>query len=96
MGLVLLDVTFRVERAFGIRIPRDWHNDLGLSWKGDKADATLSQYYHYILRLCREQNSPLPPDSWSLLVDAVQDASSLEREKVTGETRLIRDIAPGG
>lgn len=96
MGLVLLDVTFRVERAFGIRVPRDWHNDLGLVWKGDKADATLGEYHQYILRLCREQNVPASPQSWIILAQVIEDASGMDREKLTEDTRLIRDIAPGG
>jgi hypothetical protein len=52
MGLVLLDLTFRVERALGVRIPSHWHNDLGLKWKGEKSDATLDEYHQSILKIC--------------------------------------------
>jgi hypothetical protein len=95
MGLVLLDITFRVEKAFNIQIPDGWHAQLGLDWKTNN-DATVGQYHEFLLRLCDEQHVLPPPDSWKILIGVIQDASGLRRDKITAETRLIADIAPSG
>jgi hypothetical protein len=94
MGFVLLDLTFRAEKAFKVRIPRGWHERLGIREEG--GDATLAQYHAFLLELCREQGVEPPGDSWQLVVGVVQDASGAKREKLTSTTKLIRDIAPCG
>ncbi|MDB5297068.1 MAG: hypothetical protein JWO31_3051 [Phycisphaerales bacterium] len=90
MGLVLLDVTFRAERAFGVRVPRDWHERLDIRKDGD--DATLAQYHAFLLDLCREQGVEPPRESWRVLLGLVEDASG--EANFGPETRLIQDIAP--
>jgi hypothetical protein len=96
MGMVLLDMTFRVERKFHIRIPKNWHEQLGLSWRDGNTDVTLRQYHEYILKLCDQQGALAPAESWSMIVKAVEDASGLDRSKITADTMLIRDIGPTG
>jgi len=63
MGFVLLDMTFRVERAFKVRIPKGWHELMGMSWQDGGSDATLDQYHEFVLGLCREQGVNPPSDS---------------------------------
>jgi hypothetical protein len=94
MGFVLLDVEFRAERAFNIRIPRRWPEQLGIRQAGD--DATLKDMHEYLLRLCREQNVVAPADSWSRLLDVIVDASGAKMADLGPDTQLIRDIAPFG
>ncbi len=89
-------MTFRVERAFRIRVPKGWHEQLGISWQDGGSDATLSQYHEFVLRLCHEQGAAVPVDSWPMLIRIVEDASGLERDKITEETKIIRDIGPTG
>ena len=96
MGLVLLDMTFRVEKAFRIRVPKGWHQQLGISWKDGGSDATLDQYHQFIQRLCHEQGAAVPADSWPMLICVVEDASGLGRDKITKETKIIRDIGSTG
>ncbi len=94
MGFVLLDVEFRAERAFKIRIPRRWPEHLGIRRDGD--DATLKDMHEYLLRLCQEQNVVPPEDSWSQLLDVIVDASGADITDLGPDTQLIRDIAPFG
>jgi hypothetical protein len=49
MGLALLDMTFRTEKAFKIRMPKDWPQQLGINWGDGGKDATLAQYHAFIL-----------------------------------------------
>jgi hypothetical protein len=94
MGFVLLDVEFRTERAYKIRIPRGWPEQLGIRGGGD--DATLKDMHEYLLRLCREQNVVPPEDSWLRLLDLIVDASGADIADLAPDTKLIRDIAPFG
>jgi hypothetical protein len=94
MGFILLDLTFRAERAFNVRIPRRWVERLGIRRDGD--DATLEQYHEFLLELCREQNVVPPETSWRVLIRVIEDASGADQKDLTPSTRLIKDIAPYG
>jgi hypothetical protein len=96
MGMVLLDMTFRVERAFRVRVPKGWHEQLGISWQDGGSDATLGQYHEFVLRLCKEQGAVVPAESWPMLIRIVEDASGLDRAQITPETRIVHDIGPMG
>jgi hypothetical protein len=91
MGLDLLDLTFRAERSFAIRMPRDWMTRLGVKKDGD--DATLAQFHGLLLELCREQNVAPPAESWQVVTRIVGDATSAD--DVTPDTRL-KEVAPYG
>lgn len=94
MGLVLLDLTFRVEEAFKIRIPKTWFEDLGLRNAGE--DVTLGRYQLFIEQLCREQGVEVPADSWGKLHKCVVDANGMDEDEVTPETWLIKEVGPYG
>ncbi len=94
MGMILLDVEFRAERAFHIRIPRQWPEQLGI--RADGGDATLADVLELLLRLCREQKVAPPKDSWPLLVRVICDVTGAKETDLTPETLLLRDIAPFG
>jgi hypothetical protein len=94
VGFVFLDVQFRAERAFKIRIPRRWPEQLGIREAGD--DATLQDLHEYLLRLCREQNVVAPADSWSRLLGVIVDASGADIADLAPGSQLLRDIAPFG
>ncbi len=96
MGFVLLDLTFRVERAFKIKMPKDWPLQLGLSSEEPKSDATLLQYHRFVLQLCGQQNVAPPADSWAVLTRIVGNASGLYAEEITTETKMIEHIGPCG
>ena len=93
MGFVLLDLTFRAERAFKVDVPAGWHERLGIRTAGD--DATLAQYHELLLALCREQGREPPPDSWGMLLGVVEDAVG-SRDDLTPASLLLKDIAPHG
>jgi hypothetical protein len=94
MGFVLLDITFRIERAFGIRLPKGWPDQLGIVWDEGGNDATLAQFHDFVLRLCREQDITTPVESWPMLVQIVEDATGMGTDEITSDTKIVRDIAP--
>ncbi len=94
MGMLLLDLEFRLERTFKIAIPKTWLSELGLREKGD--DVSLLYVHKYILTLCEQQGSLPFPDSWERLLDAVVDATGADKRGLTPDTLLIRDLAPFG
>src|SRR5262249_796160 len=93
MGMILLDVEFRAERAFKIRIPRNWPAEVV---REGETDATLDQFHEYLLRLCREQSVIAPKDSWERVLKIIVDASCADESQLGRDTQLIRDIAPYG
>ncbi len=94
MGLVLIDLEFRAEDAFKIRMPDTWYERVGIHTAGD--DATLAQFHGLLLELCREQNVDPPADSWNVLFEIVADATGIKQKHLTPGTWLIKDIAPNG
>jgi hypothetical protein len=94
MGMIVLDLQFRFEKVFKIRIPRGWLAEIGIREAGD--DATLAEIEQYLLRLCRDQNVVPPQDSWKILVGVVVEATGIKLKDLTPETQLVRDIAPFG
>jgi hypothetical protein len=94
MGMILLDLSFRIEKAFKIEVPRQWLADMGLSKAGD--DISLSGLHDYVLRLCDQQHVTAPADSWSKLVTVISDACGADESNLGPETMLVRDVAPFG
>ena len=96
MGMVTLDMTFRVEKTLRIRVPKDWLRQLGISWEEPQKDATLAEIHRFVLRLCDEQQVSPPADSWAMLVSIVEAVTGFGCDVITPDTKLIRDIAPHG
>lgn len=98
MGLVLLDLTFRIEKGFGIQLGKGWWVDhLGLTLvPGEFRDISLEDLHAEILDECVRQGATPPADSWPLLVSFVVDASGLNASEVSPETMLLRDVTPHG
>jgi hypothetical protein len=96
MGLVLLDYTFRIEKAFKIRLHRDWwFGTAKLDWQLG-SDITLGELDQLLLRECRNQRVEPPSDSLSLLCRLACEARGLDPSEVTADTKVVADIAPDG
>jgi hypothetical protein len=97
MGLILLDLSFRIEKGFKIQLGKGWWLDhLGLSWESDGHDITLADLHAEILLECSRQGVEPPADSWTLLVSYVMGAAGFDRSEVLPETMVLRDVAPDG
>ena len=91
MGLDLMDMTFRAERSFKIRMPNNWVERLGIVKRED--DATLEEFHRLLLHLCSEQQVEPPENSWDLVVKIVEDATGFDEPK---PTTTLREVAPYG
>jgi hypothetical protein len=97
LGLKLLDLQFRIERAFNLgALPEGWwFNTAKLDWDLG-SDLTIGELHQLVLRECRDRNVEPPPDSLSLLCRLASEASLLDPWEVTADTKVVADIAPGG
>jgi hypothetical protein len=98
MGLVLLDLLFRIEKGFKIQLAKGWWVDrLGLAWgPGEFRDISLQDLHAEILEECVRQGVKPPANSWPLLVSFVGDAAGFKPPEVLPETMLLRDVTPNG
>lgn len=98
MGLILLDLTFRLETGFKIRLPKAWWIDhLNLAWGPDEVrDISLQDLHDELLLECERQGVAPPTDSWQLLVSYVVGAAGFKPHEVLPETMLLRDVTPDG
>lgn len=94
MGMVVLLISLRVEKEFGIKIPKDWQARVGILKAAD--DITLAQFAQFIKILCEEQNRELPLDSWARLQRIVADSCGISSMEVLPSSLLIKEIAPNG
>jgi len=97
MGLVILDLNFRLERAFKLQLGKDlWVEWLEMKPDGSRQEKTLEETYHWLLQECAKQGVTPPPDSWVLFATQLADASGLKPAEISRDMLLIRDIAPYG
>lgn len=104
MGLDLLDIVFRLERSFGIKIPRGDFDKL-LSPE-EPRDIRIGDLFNYVHRRVRSADvsdrdlydrdlDDLEPDRdvlWSLFQEAISDALGIEPEEVAEDRGLFRDL----
>lgn len=92
MGLNLLDFTFRVEREFKIRFPRDWHRDF---WDAVKRgeDMSLEQFHGVVLALCAEQHVMPPENGIAILIREAEGTTGNSFAHLGPQALIRRDIA---
>jgi acyl carrier protein len=96
MGIDILDLIFRLERTFGVKIPRSEFALLAL--KNEPIDLVAGDLFEYVRRKARLSGVRLLDDEtdshlmWPLFQKAVSDALGVEPGEVTKESWLIRDL----
>lgn len=90
MGIDLLDVSFRVERVFGVSPRGEHYNQLCL--QHDPPDFTAGELHDLICKLCRAEGKPVPYSSWSRLRLVLVDTLGVNPSQVLKDARIIRDL----
>lgn len=85
----LLDFTFRVERAFGIKVPRDAYDRLP---RRTPFDVTAGEVHDWVVRLCAEQGVKVPPSSWNRVKIALVDVTGSPPSLVRRDTWVVREL----
>ena len=94
MGIDLLDVAFRLERRFGVRISRDQFSKMVL--RSDPPDIIVGELFELIRNeIPRAEVLDLDLDSgavWPIFQREISDALGVDLEEVTKEKGLIHDL----
>ena len=95
MGIDALDIVFRLEKSFGIKVPRGrlfWTDEQRRRGEDPPGDVSVGEIHERLSGLMREQNLPVPGDSWERVRDCVAGALGVRPEEVRREHRIVRDL----
>jgi hypothetical protein len=97
MGIDLLDLAFRLERLFGVRVSRE--QLLKLVMRNDPPDIMVSDLYEFIRGEAPHSgvlDLELDADSlWRIYQRAISDALGVDLEEIRKDKGLIRDLGAG-
>ena len=89
MGFDLLDFTFRIEKAFQIKVPRQAYDRLP---KRMPFEATAGEMHDWVAQMCAEQAVKLPPSSWNRVKKVLLDVTGTSPKLVRRDTWIVRDL----
>ena len=96
MGIDGLDIMFRIEKAFGIRIPRGriyWSEEQRQLKRLPMATGlTIGDIHRRTCELLAEMNVPVPDDSWERVTQCVGGALSISPTTIRPQDRLMEDL----
>ena len=94
MGIDILDINFRLEKAFSLRMP--WGQLVWREQNRDKhhirIDPTVGEIYLYICEMLRGKEIPIPEDSWDRVVRCISDALGVDRSNIHPHSHLVKDL----
>lgn len=77
MGIDALDIIFRLEQAFDVKIMRGRvysSEEVNSGFKSPAGDVTVGEIHQRICDLLREMKLPVPQDSWRRVTQCIGDA----------------------
>ncbi len=90
MGMDALDVSFRLEKQFGIKIGRfDWDR---IEYHGSPIDTTAGELHDWVLCLCDEQKVLAPHSSWHRVQKVLVEVLGVSPARVKRESWLKREL----
>src|SRR5580765_365725 len=89
MGMDLLDFTFRVEKAFRIKMPREVFDRLP---QRIPFDATAGEMHDLVLSVCAHQGVHAPPSSWNRVKKVLVDVTGKSPKLIRRETWIVREL----
>jgi hypothetical protein len=89
MGVDFLDLSFEIEKQFGIRLVPD---DLLPIWTARGNDCTVADLHVTVVEKCRSANLKLPRSSWNRIRIAVVKSLGVAVKEVTPEARMRKDL----
>lgn len=94
MGIDALDIVFRLERTFEIKIPRGelFYRDGEISDRHKWFDITIGEIHVRLCELLRNRALPIPSDSWELVTRCIGEALHVPPTVIRPEHRLVEDL----
>ncbi|MBC8108076.1 MAG: hypothetical protein H7Z14_15935 [Anaerolineae bacterium] len=98
MGIDALDLAFRLEKAFCVKLPkRDWNrlyfSDEQLTHKRlPRVDPTIGEIHLRFCKILIERGATVPTDSWDRVLQCVAECLSIPKAEIRKESRFIADL----
>jgi hypothetical protein len=97
MGIDALDIVFRLEKAFDVRIPAEtlyWSDTQRLKRFANRmSSVTVADVHQRVCDLLVEMKLPVPDDSWERVTRCIGGALSIPPSTLRPGDRLIEDLA---
>jgi hypothetical protein len=90
MGIDLLDVSFRIDREFGVDPRGDELRRIGLSH--DPPDVTAGELHDLLCDLIRADGRMVPVDSWERLRSILSEALARDENVIHRESWLVKEL----
>jgi hypothetical protein len=91
MGLDFLDITFRLEKAFSIKLPRGWHEGMPFTTT-PKFDLRAGDLHDHVCHHLRRANRPVPHSSWTRVKLVLANALGAHPSIIRREKWLAADL----
>lgn len=93
MGVDWLDVAFRLEKSFSIKIRRgDTERLIPQAFVSKPMGVRCGELHEMVLKLCGEQNVPAPSSSWTRVKLCIMHGCRAKAIKVRKEAWLVDDV----
>ena len=95
MGIDFLDIVFRLERSFAVKIPRGrlyWTREQVNRGDFPNTDPTAGEIHARMCELLREQNRPVPSESWQRVCRCIGDCLGIGPDTIRPEHHLIGEL----
>jgi hypothetical protein len=90
MGIDVLDIMFRIEKRFGIRIVgADWTDLVG---KRSPPDITAGELWFLVAAKLHEAHLPVPRSCWNAVRVILSQALRVPPREIKKESWLIREL----
>ena len=94
MGLELLDLTFRLENVFGIKL-KNGSLESFFTRQGIKYDLTVGDLHEWVCEELRSQGRPVPYSSWRRLKRCISEALGVHMKEFRPQSRWRQDLGAG-
>ncbi len=90
MGLELLDMTFRAEKRFRVKLElRDF---VRIAELRKNQDLTAGDFHDWVCHACGVQSAPVPSDSWEIVQAIITEATGVDPDEIRKESLLRSDL----
>jgi hypothetical protein len=93
MGIDSLDILFRLEKSFNVKIARgDTERLLAQAVTPGKTGVRCGDIHVMVLKLCAEQGLPVPSSSWTRVKLCIMHGCRAKAKKVRRDAWLVDDV----
>ncbi|MEX0717933.1 MAG: hypothetical protein WD066_15165 [Planctomycetaceae bacterium] len=95
MGIDFLDIRFRLEKRFEVRLDRHSETALLATFEAaspEERDFTAGALHDWICEECRRAGRPVPTSSWTRVKLTLAEVLLIAPHEIRRDSRLVRDL----